>query len=66
MGLIKKTFHFIGLVAQFLVLFGALNWGLMGMKNTDAIVVLFPPRFVRTVHIVVGVAALYLILLRFL
>lgn len=65
MGLIKKTFHFIGLVAQFLVLFGALNWGLMGLRKTDAIVVLFPPRFIRTVHILVGAAALYLILMRF-
>ncbi len=65
MGLIKKTFQFIGLLAQFLVLFGALNWGLMGMKNTDAVVVLFPPRFVKTVHTLVGVAALYLILIRF-
>ena len=65
MGLIKKMFHFIGLVAQFLVLFGALNWGLMGLRNTDAIVVLFPPRFVKLVHIAVGAAALYLILARF-
>ena len=65
MGLIGKVFHFISLVAQFLVLFGALNWGLMGLRNTDAIVVLFPSRFVKTVHIAVGVAALYLILARF-
>jgi uncharacterized membrane protein YuzA (DUF378 family) len=52
-------------LAQLLVLIGALNWGLMGLNKTDAIVVIFPKQFVRYVHLAVGLAALYLILMRF-
>jgi uncharacterized membrane protein YuzA (DUF378 family) len=66
MGVFRKVFDTIGLIAQLLVLIGALNWGLMGINKTDAIVVLFPRQFVRYVHLAVGVAALYLILARFL
>ena len=62
----KKTLNALSLLAQLLVLVGALNWGLYGLNKTDAIVVLFPRSFVRWVHIAVGVAALYLIVLRLL
>jgi len=66
MGLIKSIVNTLSLIAQFLVLVGALNWGLMGLFKKDAIVILIPSHLVRSVHITVGVAALFLILLRFL
>jgi uncharacterized membrane protein YuzA (DUF378 family) len=66
MGLFRSTFSFATHVAQLLVLIGALNWGLFGLTRTDAIVVIFPKQFVRYVHIAVGVAALFLIIQRFL
>lgn len=66
MGLFRSVLNTLSLVAQFLVLVGALNWGLMGLYKKDAIVVFIPPHLVRSVHIAVGVAALFLILMRFL
>jgi uncharacterized membrane protein YuzA (DUF378 family) len=66
MGLFRSAFSFGTHVAQLLVLIGALNWGLFGLTRTDAIVVIFPKQFVRYVHIAVGVAALFLIIQRFL
>lgn len=66
MGVFRSVLNILSLVAQFLVLVGALNWGLMGLYKKDAIVVFIPPHLVRSVHIAVGVAALFLILMRFL
>jgi uncharacterized membrane protein YuzA (DUF378 family) len=66
MGLVRSTVSFFTHIAQLLVLIGALNWGLFGLTRTDAVVVIFPKQFVRTVHIAVGVAALFLILQRFI
>lgn len=66
MGAIKAVSAFINNLAQFLVLVGALNWGLIGLNKTDAVVMIFPRSTVRFVHIAVGLAALYLILQRFL
>ncbi len=57
---------FISNFAQFLVLVGALNWGLMGLNKTDAVVMIFPRQTVRYIHLAVGLAALFLILQRFL
>jgi uncharacterized membrane protein YuzA (DUF378 family) len=57
---------FLTNVAQLLVLIGALNWGLIGLNKTDAVVMIFPRQFVRHVHLAVGLAALFLILMRFL
>ncbi len=55
----------IDLLAQVLVLVGALNWGLVGAFNVDAVTVLVPRAAVNTVYTLVGVAALYLIACRF-
>jgi uncharacterized membrane protein YuzA (DUF378 family) len=66
MGAIKSAMTLINNVAQFLVLVGALNWGLIGLNKTDAVVMIFPRQTVRFVHLAVGIAALYLILQRFL
>lgn len=51
-------------VAHFLVLVGALNWGLIGLTKIDAVKALFGP-FTASVYVAVGIAALYLIGLRF-
>jgi uncharacterized membrane protein YuzA (DUF378 family) len=66
MGAIKAVTSFVTNIAQFLVLVGALNWGLIGFNKTDAVVMIFPRQTVRFVHLAVGIAALYLILQRFL
>lgn len=66
MGAVKAMSSFLSNVAQFLVLVGALNWGLIGLNKTDAVVMIFPRQTVRLVHLAVGLAALYLILQRFL
>jgi uncharacterized membrane protein YuzA (DUF378 family) len=66
MNPIKGLYTFVFTIAEFLVLVGALNWGLIGLTKTDAVVVIFPKEFVRSVHIAVGVAALLLILRRLL
>lgn len=50
--------------AQLLVLIGALNWGLVGAFNVDAVEQIFPYRYVKHVYMLVGVAALYVILCR--
>ena len=55
----------IDLLAQVLVLVGALNWGLVGAFNVDAVTALVPRGLVNTVYTLVGVAALYLIVCRF-
>jgi uncharacterized protein len=66
MNPVKSVLNLINHVAQLLVLIGALNWGLIGAMRTDAVILIFPKHLVRTVHIAVGVAALYLIVQRFL
>jgi uncharacterized membrane protein YuzA (DUF378 family) len=66
MGIFKSGMTLINNVAQFLVLVGALNWGLIGFNKTDAVVMIFPRQTVRFVHLAVGIAALFLILQRFL
>lgn len=50
--------------AQLLVLVGALNWGLVGAFDMDAVKQIVPYSYVKTVYILVGVAALYLIACR--
>lgn len=66
MGVLRSVLHFLIALAQFLVLLGALAWGLIGFNKTDAIVMIFPKQIVRYIHISVGLAALLLIFTRFL
>jgi uncharacterized membrane protein YuzA (DUF378 family) len=54
----------LNFLAQILVLVGALNWGLVGAFNVDAVKQLIPYSYVKTVYVLVGLAALYLILCR--
>ena len=54
----------LNFLAQLLVLVGALNWGLVGALDIDAVKHIVPHSYVKTVYVLVGVAALYLILCR--
>jgi uncharacterized membrane protein YuzA (DUF378 family) len=56
----------VNMLAQLLVLVGALNWGLVGAFNVDAVEQLVPRNWVKTVYTLVGVAALYIVACRFL
>jgi uncharacterized membrane protein YuzA (DUF378 family) len=56
----------VNLLAQVLVLVGALNWGLVGAFNMEAVQQVVPRGLVKTVYILVGVAALYLVACRLL
>lgn len=52
------------LIAFILVIVGALNWGLVGLFNYDAVLSLvgtFVPLLGRLIYIAVGLAGLYLI-----
>lgn len=61
-----KVLAILHLVAQFFVLVGALNWGLVGFFQQDAVKSIFGVGTVANlVYKVVGISALYLILLRF-
>ncbi len=56
----------VNMLAQVLVLVGALNWGLVGAFNVDAVQQLVPRNWVKSVYTLVGLAALYLVVCRFL
>jgi hypothetical protein len=58
-----KSVH---MLAQLLVLVGALNWGLVGAFNVDAVEQLVPRNWVKSVYTLVGLAALYLVACRLL
>ncbi|SFA89311.1 DUF378 domain-containing protein [Clostridium frigidicarnis] len=52
-------------LAMVLVLIGALNWGIIGLLNVDLVGLLFHsiPTLQRVIYILVGVAAIYLLIL---
>jgi uncharacterized membrane protein YuzA (DUF378 family) len=54
------------MLAQILVLVGALNWGLLAYANINAVEALLPKAYQQTAYKAVGIAALYIILLRFI
>jgi uncharacterized membrane protein YuzA (DUF378 family) len=54
----------LNMFAQLLVLVGALNWGLVGAFDMDAVKQIVPYHYVKTVYTLVGLAALYLIACR--
>jgi len=58
-----KKLGFVGWICQILVLVGALNWGLVGALKFDLVAKIFGYGTVaRVVYIVIGVAAIYLII----
>lgn len=58
-----KSVH---MLAQLLVLVGALNWGLVGAFNIDAVEQLVPRNWVKSVYTLVGLAAVYVVACRLL
>jgi uncharacterized membrane protein YuzA (DUF378 family) len=59
-----KVSHLLYSVAHFLVLVGALNWGLIGLTKVDAVKAIFGV-FASSVYVAVGLAGLFMIALRF-
>ena len=60
---LMKKIGFLGWICQILVLIGALNWGLVGAFRFDLVYKIFGAGTVsRIVYIIVGVAAVYLII----
>jgi len=60
-----KGMKTVELLAQVLVLVGALNWGLVGAFDVDAVKQVFGYGQVsRAVYVLVGVSALYLVACR--
>jgi uncharacterized membrane protein YuzA (DUF378 family) len=60
---VMKSVH---MLAQLLVLVGALNWGLVGAFNIDAVEQLVPRNWVKSVYTLVGLAAVYVVACRLL
>ena len=60
-----RTLHALDWIAMLLVIVGALNWGLLGLFNTDLVATLFGPMspVSRGVYCLVGLAGLYAIYL---
>jgi uncharacterized membrane protein YuzA (DUF378 family) len=54
------------MLAQILVLVGALNWGLIAYAKLNAVEILIPKAYQNHVYMTVGIAALYIILMRFI
>jgi uncharacterized membrane protein YuzA (DUF378 family) len=66
MRLLRKLQMIVNMIAQILVLAGALNWGLIAYAKINAVEVLIPKAYQQAVYKAVGLAALYVILMRFL
>ncbi len=51
----------LGLIAQILMVVGAINWGLVGLLNLDLVVLLLGsvPLLVKIVYILIGAAGVY-------
>jgi len=51
----------VDLIANILVIIGALNWGLVGLLNINLVTLLLGsvPALVQAVYIIVGIAGLY-------
>ena len=54
----------LGLVASILLVIGGLNWGLVGLFNVDVVASIFGAGsfLSRLIYVVVGLAAVYMIL----
>jgi len=58
-----KKLSLLGWICQILVLIGALNWGLIGALKFDLVAKIFGYGTVtRVIYIIVGLAAVYLII----
>jgi uncharacterized membrane protein YuzA (DUF378 family) len=61
-----KVLRYIQLLAQFLVFLGALSVGALGMFKVDVFSVLVAKSSLKYLQISIGIAAMFLIILRFL
>jgi uncharacterized membrane protein YuzA (DUF378 family) len=52
----------LGLVASVLLVIGGLNWGLIGLFKFDPVTSIFGELLSRLIYILVGLAAVYMIL----
>jgi uncharacterized membrane protein YuzA (DUF378 family) len=66
MRLLRTIQTVINMIAQILVLAGALNWGLIAVTKVNAVETLVPRAYQQITYKAIGLAALYIILLRFL
>lgn len=59
--MVKKKGMKVNLVADVLIIVGAVNWGLVGLFNLDLVQLLFGfmPLLVSVVYSIVGVAGVY-------
>lgn len=65
--MVRARLSRVDLVALALVILGAINWGLVGLLDVNAVVVLLDPIFeeaalsfvARVIYVVVGLAGLY-------
>lgn len=51
--------HPLLLIANFIVLIGALNWLLIGTSNINLVSMLVGSSFAKIIYIVVGISAIY-------
>jgi uncharacterized membrane protein YuzA (DUF378 family) len=57
----------IGMVAWWLVVIGALNWGLVGAFNMDLVMMIFRsmPQLATVVYVLVGLSGVWVLLQHF-
>lgn len=66
MAVLKKVFNIFSLLAQFLVLLGALSLGVFGIYKMDPLEGLFSSTILPYIQMSIGASALFLIAMRFL
>lgn len=54
-----KNLHTLNVIAVVLLLIGGLNWGLIGLFNTDLVGMIFGDAISRIIFVLIGIAALY-------
>jgi len=59
------THHIVGLIAYILVIFGALNWGLVGVFGIDVVARLLGAGTVgaKIVYVLIGLAAIIMLIM---
>jgi uncharacterized protein len=58
-----KNYHVIDLIAVILLLVGGLNWGLVGLFKLNLVGSIFGEALSRIIFVLVGIAAVYRIVL---
>jgi hypothetical protein len=58
-----KNYHILDVIAVILLLAGGLNWGLVGLFKLDLVTAVFGMVLARIIFVLVGVAAVYRIVL---